>query len=338
MFKAFLLLSATALAAGPQLLGRVDLQGNEYRMTWPGTGIQGKFQGTDLQFKVLDSINYFRVEIDGQVQNAITPAPGERLFHFELKPGIHQFQIFKQTESRLAPALIKDISILGGTWMELPAKKLKFEFYGDSYTAAMGNENPSRECSWEQSMAKTRLDLGFAVLLARHFNADFEINAASGMGIERNWNGNYPEINFRMLAPRLLENSEIPAPMDSSADLLVIGLGTNDFSTPPQAHETWTKASLREAFVQDYTEMVWNLHQNKSKAQIILSSHDVWPDHALIPAVREIQARLAQKGLQVAVVEFDSLEVGGCYWHPSLHDHQRMADALIRKVNELKIQ
>ena len=46
----------------------------------------------------------------------------------------------------------------------------------------------------------------FGVQTARHYHADWELNAMSGMGMNRNWNGNRPEVNFRRFYPRLLQS------------------------------------------------------------------------------------------------------------------------------------
>src|SRR5690606_16277784 len=88
-----------------------------------------------------------------------------------------------------------------------PKRKRSIEFIGDSFTVGYGNTSPSQECSNEEVYATTNSQLAFGPLVAKHFNADYQINASSGFGIVRNYNGSSPDKNLIGLYPFTLHNN-----------------------------------------------------------------------------------------------------------------------------------
>lgn len=332
MTKHLLFLLLGQALASPELLGRVKIQNSSYGMTWPGTGIRGSAQAQELNFQIEDAQNFYSVMVDAKLLQKIPPAPGLRPFHYELGPGVHQIQILKETEFRDQAGWIHQLNLGQGHWISSPTPKLKLEFLGDSYTAAIGNTSTSRECTWLETNAQTDFKQSFAYLTAQSLNADFQANAASGMGIERNWNGNNPETNYRKLYPKLLQFADSSLSPNYDADFVIIGLGTNDFSTSPKPTEPWNDSTLNQAFIQDYSAFVMELHRQKPKAQFILSAHYLWPKDQLRPLVYSIYQKLKNQGLHIQYVEYPELELTGCSWHPSIKDHQKMSAILVKAI------
>jgi hypothetical protein len=182
--------------------------------------------------------------------------------------------------------------------------------------------------------------LAFGVQVARHYHADWELNAMSGMGMNRNWNGNRPAANFRSFYPRLLQNdatllADVP---DWHPSLLVIGLGINDFSTPLHEGENWTRESLAEEFKKGYKELIDDLRRRYGAAAIVATAVRVRPDDQQAPLVQQVvDAARADGDTNISYLEYDQLQLAGCQWHPTLEDHRRMARTLIEAIDAMKI-
>ncbi|MBV8634069.1 MAG: hypothetical protein JO002_06240, partial [Burkholderiaceae bacterium] len=179
----------------------------------------------------------------------------------------------------------------------------------------------------------------FGVRVARRFHADWELNAMSGMGMNRNWNGNLPNENFRTYYQRLLQNdagSRADNP-DWHPQLVVIGLGINDFSTPIHEGETWTRESLAEQFKAGYGDLIADLRRRYGDIEIIVTAVKLGEDGQQAPLVQQVaEAAHAEGDMRVHYVEYDGLELTACQWHPNLADHARMAQALIETIDTIK--
>jgi hypothetical protein len=196
-----------------------------------------------------------------------------------------------------------------------------------------------RNCNGARVRATSDATAAFGVRVARHFHADWELNAMSGMGMVRNWNGNLPGENFRTYYPRLLQNDA--QSHDDNADwqpqLIVIGLGINDFSTPLHDGEAWTRESLARQFKDSYGELLAGLRQQHGDAEIILTAVKIGADGQQPPLVQQVVEDAHAGGdMRVHYVQYDDLELTGCQWHPNQADHARMAQALIEAIERIE--
>jgi len=103
----------------------------------------------------------------------------------------------------------------------------------------------------------------------------------------------------------------------------VINLGTNDFSTPLNPGEPWADpAALRAAYRDRYVAFARMLMARQPQAKFVLMGSDAFYD-----LVSEVATTLNAPA-RVATVRFGGLAVTGCDYHPSLADHQGLADLL----------
>ena len=210
---------------------------------WPGTYFEARFKGTSVTLRLKDTVNILDIWIDGQkVDKENRPGEGD-IELGPLKAGEHTIRVEKLTEVAWTSAEFTGFFVpSAANVLPAPADRPRaIEFIGDSYTAGYGNTSPKRECPGEEIWATTNTQLAFGPLTAKHYNADYRINAISGRGIIRNYNGSdglhlpqaYP-FDINQDGKTLTRNSDSWAPQ-----IIVIGLGTNDFSTPLNPGENW---------------------------------------------------------------------------------------------------
>jgi hypothetical protein len=112
--------------------------------------------------------------------------------------------------------------------------------------------------------------------------------------------------------------------------VIVIGLGTNDFSTKLKADERWkTRAELQADYVNKYVHFVKYLHRKNPKTQFVLMASDQ-TEGEIAAQVGKVIATLKANGLKkVDSIIFTGLDYKGCHWHPSAKDDKLLADLLI---------
>lgn len=317
--------------------GRATSTDGRWQATWPAVSWSLRFSGSAIGVKLNDPKNYYVLEIDGKPARQIAPEPGERTVWLrELKDGEHLAQLVKRTESPRDVGSFGGFVLDGGKVLATPAKPVRrIEFIGDSYMAALGNLSAKRECTEEQVWLNTDVTQGFTVQTARALNAEWQVNAMSGMGVLRNWNGNNPEHDYRTFYPLTLQTD--PASLyrsDWKPQVVVISLGTNDFSTPVRAGEVRTQEQLATDWLAAYRAFLASLRGRYGKPAIIVTGSYLWPDDRLRPLLQKLVADEQKAGNKVSFLDWGNLELTGCSWHPSLADHRKMSELLKARIAE----
>ncbi|HSY26677.1 MAG TPA: GDSL-type esterase/lipase family protein [Burkholderiaceae bacterium] len=337
-------IAQTAYLSTPEIqaIGRVAIDDSGWHATWPGVAIRTRFEGRAIGIIVNDARSGYTVEIDGKTVKFIASSDGEHTVWLRgLHAGPHQVQLIRRNESPEQAGTIRGFLLDGGHWLPaLPRHERQIEFIGDSFTAGLANLSTQHSCNAATVRATTDAGQAFGVQVARHYHADWELNAMSGMGMNRNWNGNRAEVNFGSFYPRLLQNdasSKAEEP-EWHPQLLVIGLGINDFSTPLHDGENWTRESLAEQFKTAYKSLIDDLRARYGAVAIIATAARVRPDDQQAPLVQQVvNVARANGDLQISYLEYDKLQLESCQWHPTLDDHRRMAQALIDAIDAIGI-
>lgn len=304
-----------------------------YRHQWPGTYFESRFKGTEVHLRLNDEVNRFNVYVDDKLVN--TPSrPGEGdIVLGPFPPGEHTIRVEKLSESF-------DAAQFTGFFVADPANVLpapealprEMEFIGDSYTVGYGNTSPTRTCPGDQVWATTNTQLAFGPLTAKHFNADYRINAISGRGVVRNYNGgdglHLPQAYPYTVAPQMVETA------DWRPQIIVIGLGTNDFSTPLHGGEVWTtRDELHSDFEQTYVQFVQTLRAQNPQAFLILMATDQ-ANGEIQSEVKKVLAALRAAGeSRIDFLPMNNLSFSGCDWHPSTADDAQVASSLIAYID-----
>ncbi len=171
---------------------------------------------------------------------------------------------------------------------------------------------------------------GYAALTAAAFDADFQLVAISGRGVVRNYGGEQAIHMPALIDAALPDHPEfVWDQRQFKPDLVVVHLGTNDFSTALPGPD----------FVPAYISLLKALHERYPKAHLV-SAYGPEDKTAAIPAIKEAVANY--NATRSGAAEFVYLppatsgRIFGCDWHPGLDTDKAMAAALIAKVSTLK--
>ncbi|MEN2790996.1 SGNH/GDSL hydrolase family protein [Sphingomonas oligophenolica] len=345
---AALALTATAPACsqgprGPRIPvaigGRVVVErGGALRFGWPGVYFEGRFRGTGLRVVIDKGSDRLRLLIDGVEKARFERAGDVDALISGLGAGEHRFRLEKLAESQNdSTRLIGFYPLDGGKPLSPPAPTGRgIEFIGDSYTVGYGDTAPGHSCSQAQIHDSTDTQQAFGPLVARRLGAEYRVIAFSGRGVVRNYGGSSPGTAMPDLYPRLIPGDPAPredAPGSWRPQVIVINLGTNDFSTPVHAGEAWRDdAALHAAYQARYIAFARALLAKQPQARLILMGSDVF--HADVTRIAGALGKAAPG--RVSAIHFTGLDLGGCDWHPSLRDHQRLADMLQAEIIRIR--
>ncbi|HEX5185162.1 MAG TPA: SGNH/GDSL hydrolase family protein [Allosphingosinicella sp.] len=339
---AALTLLAAAAAPAPAALpvhveGRVikDADGS-LSFGWPGVSFESRFRGTGVRVRFDAPTDFLRLRIDGR-EKMVFRRPGsvDRLFG-GLPRGVHIVRLEKMTESQQGGSrFIGFFPVPGDIPLPAPRRARQIEFIGDSYTVGYGNTSASRTCTKDEVHDTTDTQKAFGPLVARHYGADVRIVAYSGFGIVRNYNGGSPGLNLPKLydRPKPDDDSDRAAAGGWHPRVIVVNLGTNDFSTPVHPGEAWPdQGSLAAAYRAGYGAFLRKLLARRPRAHFILMGSDFYPE------VEQVAAALGPADrARVATLRFGELELTGCDWHLSLADDRKVAGLIEDAIDGLGI-
>ena len=329
-----------ALVARP--VGRVERRPGEpgWRHQWPGTYFEARFTGATVYVDLGSGEKHARVSIDGrEVADVLRPEP--RMLRVQgLAPGEHRVRVDIVSESRDGVQGFGGFAVTDHADALQPHPRARaIEFIGDSYTVGYGAASRDRTCSDDDVWRTTDNSLAFGPQVARRFDADYRVMALSGRGMVRNF-ANTAGDTLPAAYARRLPNDPASAVASDDPDwtpqLIVIGLGTNDFSTPVAAGEPWKDgAALSAAFEARYVDFVQSLHRRHPAARFLLLASDAG-DGAAERAIGRVRLRLAAEGVSVAeIFALGKLSLEACNWHPSKADQDMIARRLVLAIEAL---
>jgi lysophospholipase L1-like esterase len=324
--------------------GRVTKSG---QYSWPGIYFEGRFRGTGVGVVLNDTVNDYDVQIDGATAATLSK-PGRTTYWVNnLSDAQHTVRLVKRTESPWVAAAEFGgfVAANGGAILAKPvARTRQIEFIGDSLTAGYGNLSTTRDCSANGGVDRnTNTDISFGALTSRALNADYQINAFSGRGMVRNYGGGQPGTSYRTYYDRALLNVDGDVwqnPGTWRPQLVVVGLGTNDFSTALNPGEQWsTPQDLVAAYKSAYQGFLDKLRTRYGPGTTILvgvaQGSGVFAD-----AVQQVaQERNNQGDSRVRYWNYadPALDLLGCDWHFSAHDHRLISGLLGNVISGLNL-
>lgn len=290
---------------------------------WPGVYFEGRFRGSDVSVVVDSPNDHFRFLVDG-VDRATLRGGTVRFTVQGLSPGEHVVRLEKLTESQSGKARFGGFFTRTGNTLPVRPRAGQIEFIGDSHSVGYGDRSPVRACTAAEVHDTTDTQAAFGPLLAKALDADYRVIAYSGYGVVRNYAGRKPGENLPFLYSRTIPGEAATAPADRGwrPRLIVVNLGTNDFSTPLKPGEAWADdATLRADWRAKYVAFLSGLKAQQPQARFVLMGAANF--------IADVRAVAAATG--AAAVEVPTLEMTGCNYHPSLKDQQAMA-ALVQPL------
>jgi lysophospholipase L1-like esterase len=317
-----------------------------YIHQWPAVYFETAFTGSALFLAFDDPYNEYRLAVDQG--NPITmKQPGKNIFKITgLSQKRHIVRLEKVTES------IGEVGAFNGFYIEQdkigqgrpaklpPPRQRQIEFIGDSGMTGYGIRSSTRQCTQEEVRLRSDSQIAYPALVAKHFGADYQVNAISGRGMVRNYGGIVPGYTTAQLYPYIFLDKTVPAVNAKwQPQIIVVALGDNDFSTPLKADEKWkNQGELIADYFISYDRFLSELHRRNPKANLII----LWPDDDNLKdtpskeAFNSGKAKVtgtAQK-LGFSVAEFNlyqdiTLEDSACDYHSSVTDHQKIKARVI---------
>ncbi|WP_368564927.1 SGNH/GDSL hydrolase family protein [Pseudoxanthomonas sp. UTMC 1351] len=302
-----------------------------YRYQWPAIYFEAAFEGSEVSVRVADDTNRLRILIDGQ-PSAVLDRPGTIEHKIaNLTEGRHTIRLEKLNESQDGTGTFEGFYIpASGKALPSPSRPRQIEFVGDSDMVGYGNTSTTRECTDEELFLSTDTQKAYGPQVAHRFNADYQINAYSGIGVIRNYDGMKPDMSMTSLYPRILFDN--PAAYRNDAwkpQVIVVGLGGNDFVPAVKSDDRWKdQQALRKDFDKAYVEFLRKLRKKNPDAFILLFVLETY-DADYAAGNHLVMKTLQEDGdKRIHLLAYPKVEITGCNWHPSLKDHAAMADTI----------
>jgi lysophospholipase L1-like esterase len=307
-------------------VGRHDASDpNAVRMGWSGVGAVVRFAGTGASVTLDDAARWFTVVVDGAVQPPLATSGGVQTYPLAtgLPAGEHTVELYRRTEGSFGPTVVLGFE-LEGELLPPPAVTRRIEVIGDSISCGYGNEGEA-PCSFSAETENHYLTYG--AFAARALGAELSTVAWSGKGMVYNYGDDKNE-PMPTLYDRTVATEGAAWGFAWQPDVVVINLGTNDFSTDDDPPE--------DVFVPAYVAFLEHLRA-------------VYPDAFLLPVAPSLfgdEVALVAGYLQAAVdqrhaagdmdVAFEDVNVpwigSGCDGHPSVATHEQMGMKLAQAL------
>ena len=329
---------APAASSEVRYVGRTQTNGDDVSFDWSGTCFECRFTGGSLAMRVSDTKkNYYNLTVDGRDAGVVTTFGTDSVVVLaeKLGRGEHTVRMQKRTEGEQGRTTIHAFLLDRGRRLlpAAPAPGRHIEFIGNSLTCGYGTEGLSKDEPFKPQTENC--NKAYACIIARYFGADYTLIAHSGRGAARNY-GDKNTTSQNTMADRIantFDEAAEPA-WDFAAspyrpDLVVINLGSNDFSTLPHPS--------RDEFAAAYTRILQTLRG---------AYGDEMPILCVAPRVSEPAFTYIRDLCQSGVVpnlHFAAVLPGYCNdgselgssAHPNYAGHRKMAMLLIPYVSTL---
>lgn len=312
--------------------GRTDVNGNDVSYDWSGVYCRVRFNGPSLSVRCSDTNNsWFNLWVDKEMcpeadrTFKVTARDTVIVLADGLGKGEHEVILQKRTEGEQGRFTVHSFLSEGDILQASGRKERHIEFIGDSYTCGYGTESKDKN---DPFMAETEnCNLAYAAIASRYFNADYSLVSHSGQGITRNYDnfgpGYHMPDRYTQTYDLEKESKWSPEMGAYTPDMVVIYLGTNDFSTGQQPHE----ASFRSNYIR-LLKSIKTYYGDDIPVLCMGSPADPY----LYDYIRSaVTASGLKKVAFMAVSEFahnyeDDL---GASWHPNYQGHVKVASCMI---------
>lgn len=321
-----------------EFTGRILTEGTDVTYDWSGVYFRVKFTGPYLAMKCSDTKNCWfnqwtdkemspeadRTFLVGAKDTIIVLAEG-------LGKGEHEVILQKRTEGEQGRFTVHSFVTEGEILQADGRKERHIEFIGDSYTCGYGTESNDKN---DPFLAETEnCNLTYAAITARYFGADFNLVSHSGQGIARNYDNAGPGYHMPHRYKQAFNTAKEPLWDTSQAaytpDVVVIYLGTNDFSTGEQPSET--------SFRNNYVSLLKSIKENYGAGIPVLCMGSN-ADPYLYDYIRSaVNVSGLDNVAYMTVSRFAHDYEGdlGASWHPNYKGHIKVASCMIPYISSL---
>ena len=275
---------------------------------------------------------YIAVELDGEYLGRFLVDKQIKPYRFKVKSDQkeHVIKIFKATEATTGAVVFSSVNVQELLPLTLENKKY-IEFIGDSITCGALADDSDIPCDEGQYTDHHNAYLAYGSRVAEQLNVDYTLSSVSGMGMYRNWNDENIE---EPIMPEVYENLYLNRDdtqkyeFTKQPDLVSICLGTNDLSEGDGVKERLPFNP--EKFTQNYINFIKMLYTHYPNTQIALLNSPMVAgenNEVLLACLENVKKYFSYK--DIFIFEFNELYVTGCGYHPSVKEHQVIANKLM---------
>jgi len=308
-------------------IGRFDLSTPSAPVfEWSGSAIWTRFSGTTISAELDGSASDFEVEIDGVRQPVIFHPGGDQTYVLAsgLARGRHDLKLTRRTEAFFSTSIFRGFR--GARLIPTPRPTRLIEMIGDSITCGYGITGVGPGCHFSHDTeAETH---AWGALTASQLGATHHAICWSGIGVVRNFNDQpgalMPE-RYDFITPN---ESSRPWGFTTTPQVVVINLGTNDFSVG---------VDPGQGYVDAMTAFVAKVRSHYRSAPIVLASSPMLGgvQHTTEKGYLDIVAKTDSRTVVLDLPEQQASDGFGCDFHPSEITAQKMADRLKRQLHSL---
>ncbi|KAI0153098.1 lipolytic enzyme [Xylariaceae sp. FL1272] len=339
LLSTFSCLATAQNQTGSRFLGRVNPATRE--LSWPASGIALSFTGTYAKVPITAQWGDTSIEmvVDDGAPIVVDHVSGTSIdTPTGLQNGTHTVEIRKKSEAYFGSLYLGEPST-DGTFTALKTPQRKMELIGDSITVGYGLEGvyPCTNAADNEGATLT-----YGALTAKNLSADYSIVAWSGKGLTRNYVQSTPDTSPLMpelwtrYGPNDADNSY---DFSTPVDIVVINLGTNDFSFQDGVRGQLDVVNFTTALV-SFANTVHGKYP--SATMFILSSPLLDNSTAEMQKAKQqsaIQSAISQLTFTAHFVDIPTQDSSnnniGCDYHPSALTHQEMAVTLTSAIEDV---
>jgi len=279
--------------------------------------------------------NYIQYEVDGVYQKRIRieANQAEPVIISTNGPGEHTVWIYKTTEAHTGAIQISKIA--ADHIRPLKVRKAPLiEFIGNSITCGAATDTTDFACGTGEYHDQHNAYMAYGPRVSRKLGANYIMSSVSGIGIYRTWNMESPSM------PQVYEQIDFKTGTlqkwnfkKYSPKIVSIALGTNDLSIGDGKNAR--KPFNKQVFVDQYVNFIKLVKSKYPKARIALLSSPMVKGkerellETCLDTVKKRTDSLYPSDPGVETFFFPTMNPHGCTGHPSIADHQILAEQLL---------
>ena len=337
----------TADTAGIRLTGRMDPEQDPIALDWTGSGMEFRFRGygawAELEAPATAPIMWMIVLADGRPITRFPVEPGVRFYPLLLGLEADKERtvtLMKETQcmpdNPEATVLLRTLR-LDGELTELPPRKRKIEFIGDSLTSGEGALAAPNNEEWVTPWFTARGNYSWYTCEA--LDAERHILSQSGWGVCWDWEhteahnlSDAYEATVGVLHGVAAEARGCNKPWDFSRwqpDIVCIRLLTND-NNGMNVRNSYE--ADREKVIRGSADLIRKVREHNPAAKIIwiLPASDCRPELAA-EAVRRAQEEGMKEVYSFTLPDYGPEDVGA-RWHPNAEYNRRAGELLAQFI------
>lgn len=313
-----------------------------YRHIWPGIYFEGAFVGDRVMLKFDDTSHEYRLLVDEAAPITFFRPGKVEIMVGRLEAKRHRVRLEQVSESFLGAGTFEGFYVPGDAKpLKVAPRRRQIEFIGPSGMTGFGDRSTKAECTFDELARTSDTQQAYPALVAKHFGADYQINANSGHGLIRNVKEARDGPGLVALYPHTSAEGDSPYSDPSWQPQIIEIQGLADVLIgDPEPGEKWaTIDALWDDWLRAYQGFIADLHRRSPRAALIID----WPDETFItpPAYRAKFAAAKQtltdearrNGVRMILFVWPTtlmgrLEQTGCGNHPTVKDHRLLADWL----------